>query len=522
MSTISTDRPAAPSPDASQAPSPKEPPQNDMTMRELAHKVYAFFYSKKVGLVLILVMAFLAFLGAVISQAPEAVRTAEPGVFDEWVESVRPRYGGWTDILAALGLFNVFTSVWFQGTSALLCLSIVACTTHRIPQLWQRATDPHLHVGDRFFEHASIRQDATYSSDRDTTREAFGAHLRKSGYRVIVDPKDPDGSFYADKNRWMPFGTSLAHAAFVVIIGGMVVTSALGFRDASFAVPVGDTREVGRNTGLSVHVNSFQDSYYSDGRPSDYVADLTVLKDGAEVARQEVRVNEPLRYDGVAFYQSYFGAAAAMTITGPGGEQIFSGSVPLQYSTENEANVFGRLELPEQQLTLFVIAPASGRTDTPIAPGQVQVDAYRGDGEQVIDNVILDQGVTGQVAGTNITFERERQFTGLQVSRDPGAPVIWVGSALLIIGTTLTMGFKHRRLWVRVTDVTGADGAPRTRLRVASADRKDAIYARQLERLVIEHGVATASTDPGGDVSSTDSPNDHPTAQAGIAGHPTK
>lgn len=506
---------SAPPSVAPSQPLPPVQPRDEITLRELFAKVYAFFYSKRVGLILILVMAFLAFLGAVIAQAPEAVRTAGPEVFGDWVDSVRPQYGGWTDILATLGLFNVFTSVWFRGTALLLCLSIVACTTHRLPQLWRRSTDPHLHVGERFFEHASIREDVTVAGTPADTREAFAAHLASKGYRVLADPKDPSGSFYADKNRWMPFGTVLAHLAFVIIIGGMVVTSTLGFRDLSFAVPVGDTREVGHNTGLAVHVNSFQDSYYEDGRPADYVADLTLFKNGAQVARQEVRVNEPLRYDGVAFYQSYFGAAASMTITDEDGAQIYSGSVPLQYSTENQANVFGRLDLPEQQRSLFVIAPASGRTDTPIAPGQVQVDVYRSDSEQMVGNVMLDQGTPGQVAGLTVTFERERQFTGLQVSRDPGALVIWVGSALIILGTTLTMGFKHRRLWVRVTEQADetAGTAPASRLRVASADRRDAVYARQLETLVADV-VTSRNTATSTSATRTAAASENPSAQA--------
>ena len=51
--------------------------------------------------------------------------------------------------------------------------------------------------------------------------------------------------------------------------------------------------------------------------PKDYVTDLVLSVDGREVARQDVRVNDPLRYDGVMFHQAHFGIAAVMEIRTP-------------------------------------------------------------------------------------------------------------------------------------------------------------------------------------------------------------
>ncbi len=459
----------------------------DLTLGQLAGKLNAFFYHKKTGLVLILAMAFLCLMGALLEQAPGGV-TGNPRSYAQWLASVRPRYGGWTNVLDLLGLFSVFSSIWFKAVTVLLAISIVACTCHRLPQLWQRATRPHVHVTEVFFQHATIGCDFRVDGEAGAVAEHVTAALRHRRYRVLPDERDP-GSLYADRFRWAPFGTAIAHASFVIILLGMLVTSQFGFSEDNVAVPVGTTAQLGHDTGLAVHVNSFTDSYYPDGRPSDYVADLTLLRGPAEVARQEVRVNDPLRYDGVSIHQGSFGVAAVMRITGAQGEEVFSGAVPMQYVTDSGASSFGRLALPDQGLEVFVIGAGSGGQASPISAGQVQVDVYRSDSDTALDSRIVDQGTPAQVGGLTVTFERERQFTGLMVSRDPGAILVWIGSGLLVIGTALTMGLKHRRLWIRVSPA-GAG----TRVRIASADRRDLVFARQVDDLAGD--IRSRATEP--------------------------
>lgn len=463
-------------------------PREGMTPARLFHKVNAFFYNKITGLGIILAMALLSLFGVLLQQAPPLVLD-DPDSYARWLETVRPRYGGWTNVLSTLGLFNVFGSIWFAIVSVMLAISIVACTVHRIPQLWQRATNPIVHAGEGFFSHATIGHDVQLDARPDDVFAAAADQLRSRRFRIVSDDKDPHGSFYADKFRWAPFGTAVAHTSFVIILLGVLVTSQFGFRIANFPITVGDTAQVGHDTGMSVRVDSFADTYYPDGRPSDYVADITLLENGTEVAQKEIRVNQPLRYDGVAFYQASFGVAAAMRIADSTGKVIFEGGVPLQYTTDSGANVFGKLVLDEQNLEVFVVGAASGRADSPIGPGQMQVDVYPADQELSIDSKLIDQGVPTQVAGLNVTFERERQYTGLMVARDHGAIFIWVGSALLCIGTFITMGLKHRRIWVRVTPSENG-----SRLRLASADRNDFIFSRTVDEVVEDIHMTTATS----------------------------
>jgi cytochrome c biogenesis protein len=41
-------------------------------------------------------------------------------------------------------------------------------------------------------------------------------------------------------------------------------------------------------------------------------------------------------------------------------------------------------------------------------------------------------------------------FTGLQVNKDPGVPLVWVGCSLMVVGFFLTFFHSHRRLMIRL------------------------------------------------------------------------
>ena len=82
-----------------------------------------------------------------------------------------------------------------------------------------------------------------------------------------------------------------------------IIGSAFGFRDTYFIVNEGHTREVGYNTNLSLNLISFTDEYYPDGTPSDFRSEVVLYQGDQEVTRATIRVNHPLVYEGIRFYQ---------------------------------------------------------------------------------------------------------------------------------------------------------------------------------------------------------------------------
>ena len=94
--------------------------------------LWHFLSSMRFALVLILALAALGVVGALVIQASPGI-VADPQAKADWLNEIRPRFGGWTDIMDTLGLFNIFNSLIFRVLMAALTISLIACSIHRFP-----------------------------------------------------------------------------------------------------------------------------------------------------------------------------------------------------------------------------------------------------------------------------------------------------------------------------------------------------------------------------------------------------
>lgn len=459
-----------------------------LPVTDLADRLWHVFISMRTGLALILFLALLGLIGTLVAQVPAGL-AADPAAYQQWLAGVRPKYGGWTNVLDALGLFSVFGSVWFKGTVVLLSTSLVACSINRTPLLWRQAVHPRTAVSTGFLEHAPLSEQVDATATPATASALLEQQLRARGYRTLVEADGRDVAVYADRFRWAPFGTVVAHLSLIFILAGAVLGTT-GFRVEDFAITVGSRVAVGNGTNLEIEAVSFSDSYYEDGRPSDYASHLVVYDNGVQAAEQTIRVNDPLRYGDVALFQSFFGPAADIRVADASGGALFEGGVPLLWGSADATKSIGRFEIPGSDLVVYVVGVASGRIDPTIQAGQMQIEVYEGDASAPIAVEVLDQGQPAEIAGLEFTFQRERQYTGLIVSRDPGAPLVWLGTILLVGGVALVFFFPSRRLWARIRPTSG--GAT---IQVAAITRHDVTFEAAFGSLIddVRRGLAPGS-----------------------------
>lgn len=485
MSEAITTSPSSPT---SRVPAPRQ------LRRGLPPHVWLFrqLTSMRFALLLLFALALLTLAGTLLAQAPASVK-GDSQAYSEWLDSVRSKYGGWTSVLDTLGFFSVFASIWFKTILLLLSTSLLTCSARRAPRLWRTATQPRMVMTDAFFERAPHRTEIASQADPKTALAALRGAFRSNQFRTAIERNGEDIHVCADRFRWGPFGRIVAHISFVVIIVGAALTATGGFREESFAVPVGERAAVGNGTDLAIEAKSFSDSYYASGEPRDYSSKLVLYDKGAPVRSQEVRVNHPMKYNGVTVYQSFFGPAVVVQARASDGRVVFDRGVPLLYGTRDEKHRVGRFQLPDQGLTVFVVAPESGEVDPRIAAGQTQLEVYRTETDKPVAFRVLSQGKPASIGGVDFTFVRERQFTGLIVARDPGTNLVWLGSTFLVLGSCMVFFFPHRR--VRAIVRASAGGSD---IGVAAIRRRDPVFATQFEDLVedIKRAVTGTGANP--------------------------
>ncbi len=363
-------------------------------------RLWHLLTSMRFSLILILILAGLTMVGTVIGQA-QAETLANPDAKAEFLATASKQwYGSFVGILDPLQLFGVFRSPWFLGTAGLLVASIIACSTHRAGGLWKTATKPNVTVGPSFFEHAPYRETLTFKQSPAEVADQVRGVLRGHHFRaVLVD----DGALhlYADRNRWAPLGSLAGHLSLVVILLGALVGTVFGFRDSGFMIAEGSTEAVPTMAGTTIQLLSFKDAYDPlTGAPTDYASDVVVSRDGQEVARQVVRVNDPLHVDGITFYQSFFGSAVVIKAADAQGKTLFEDGVPLGYGTQ-DGHSAGSFTVPGANLTAVLVG-TSGTSDTLVKPGQVRVELYDATSRQPPDAAVdrpqhADRGRRGDV-----------------------------------------------------------------------------------------------------------------------------
>ncbi len=449
--------------------------------------IHRLLTSVRFAVVQIVAIALAGVVGIVVPQLP-GVALRSPADYAEQMAILRARVepalgAPVTDLFETLGLFRVFTAGWFTALLALLAVSIVVCTLDRTPRLWRSARAVRVAQPDAFYDPAL--------PDRAVIAGGLGAEdvraaLRRAGFRVRVEEGAGGARFlYGDRHQNAKLFTLISHAGLVGFILAAAITSRFGFETGILlpeaqALPV---ESIGSAGLVSVKNLGFTAPRDAEGRFTDFTTDLAVYRDGNEIARKVIRVNDPLEAAGYTFHQNFFGPAVDLTIRDGAGRLLWAGPIPLD--EVNAGRPYGRFSIPgrEEGLEMLLGKDADGAASLAVVGYRiVGKDAAGG---PIVETLFVGGAAPGrtyvvEASDLRITFEEVSAFSGVIVKRDPGASIVWVSFLLLITGLSLTFYFPRRRIWARL--------APSGELRlVAMADRYVDLrreFGRLLEDLV--------------------------------------
>ena len=423
----------------------------------LGRAIHRLLTSVRFAVLQIIAVALAGVVGIMVPQLPGIAQRSAADYADQMASiraRVEPSLGpALTDAFEALGLFRVFSAWWFTLLLALLAVSIVVCTLDRMPRLWRSARDVRVAQPEPFYapdlpDRAVIAAGLAAEDVRDA--------LRRARFRVREE-RHLDGTrfLYGDRNQNARLFTLLTHAGLVGFILAAAVTSRFGFETGLLlpegqAIPIGS---IGSPGLISIKNLAFTAPRDADGRFADFTTDLAVYRDGREIARKVIRVNDPLEAAGYSFHQNFFGPAADLTILDGSGRLLWAGPIPLD--AENGGRPYGRFTIPgrDEGLEMLLGSDATGAAS-------LAVVGYRIVGEDAAGLPLVETTFVGgaspggtytvETADLRITFEGVSAYSGVIAKRDPGAAIVWVSFALLIAGLVLTFYFPRRRVWARL------------------------------------------------------------------------
>jgi cytochrome c biogenesis protein len=221
-------------------------------------------------------------------------------------------------------------------------------------------------------------------------------------------------------------GPDILHIGLILlVVGGLWSYSS--HQEGSVTLAPGDS--VNLPDGSEMSLVDFTFERYPDGRPRDWTSIIDVNKDGKTVVdKAVVRVNKPLRYAGITFYQSSYSELPSLVLADPEGRQVVL--------AQGEERVFGTTSYffmaPESQAPAGMPgAPAAGQN---VPPGRaiLRVSPATGEARTV-------RAAPGELVGDLKVIGIQAQLaTGIQAVSDPGYPLVFVAFLLIALGTAIT------------------------------------------------------------------------------------
>jgi len=439
--------------------------------------LFDFFRSVKLTISLLILLAIVSIIGTVIKQnAPS----------DEYIR----HYGsGLYNVLDFFNIFDMYHSWWFSAILLLLVINLIACSLHRLPGVWRQIfpDSEAKELDDSMLKALPYVERINLPNPGGIKEEEIRSHLRK----LFNSPRRIEGqssvTLYSEKGRFSRLGVYITHLSVILILVGGLAGSLFGFR-GFVNVLEGETvdqiilrtkeSDMIKPIPFSIRCDDFRVTFYDLDRPEkhvkEYSSDLTILENGKEVFKKTIEVNHPLHYKGLAFYQSSYGEIHEVTL----GVQSKNGKEKtLLKVLEGET-----IPIPNSKVLVRVLKYAPQVHN--FGEG-VQVALLQHDQSPKTVWLLKERPEFDQKRGDEFILTLEgtstREYTGLQVTKDPGVWIVWIGCSLMIIGFIFSFFFSHQRIWINVPS-----GVVDEIVLAGSTNKNKVGFEKKFERLVEE------------------------------------
>eukprot|EP00929_Paragymnodinium_shiwhaense_P108578 TRINITY_DN74899_c0_g1_i1.p1 TRINITY_DN74899_c0_g1~~TRINITY_DN74899_c0_g1_i1.p1 ORF type:complete len:608 (-),score=122.85 TRINITY_DN74899_c0_g1_i1:61-1884(-) len=433
-------------------------------------------------------------------------------------------------LILFFGFDHMYSSWSFYGILAWLTASLVACSgTTQIPlakksqriQLRGYASLPT--AGAFTMKVSSAANDAAEGEQEDADPVAAArlcnlqAALEKRGFVVRTDNAEAPSKLVAQRGLLSRFAPLVVHLGMVVTIFGAGLGLLIG-SSSEVIIPDGGDANLGeilaRGRRLQgplaalnpvrglmdesqLKVNDFRITYRESNEVLQFYSDLIVQdkKTGNAVTQKEIFVNEPLRYGGATIYQADWAISRV---------QLFVNDVPILVplkelpKKEDVAKSWAGI-LPGEIVEAKDPRTASGSLDRTkayvvIVQNMRNVQVFGPDGSLVgvlrAPNMPVDRNMEGMPiqfgesiqapTGSTIRLDRILGSTGLIVKSDPGVPFVYLGFALLMPATLISV-LPFAQLWAAV-----GKGEEAGQLKItAQANRNQPAFEDEVKTMVV-------------------------------------
>lgn len=350
-------------------------------------------------------------------------------------------------LTAILDLHRLYSSWWYIFLLFILAIQLLACLYAR----WPKVVSDWKKDSKKF----SFRFDFTSVLPKHEAEEKIRLALKSligsSPQKLEIDGEKE--SLLWIKHRVQEIGFPLAHIAIILIMLGGLIGMVYGFKGRISLLegksgniirlfPTGQKLEL----PFEIHLDKFTLKKYDTGAPKEFRSDLRIIENNETLLDSYILVNHPLTHRGISLYQSDYNMRGVDKVT-------------LSLTRENgaskkiEAGPSEPVQLFDTQAKLFLMRlDPGGGPNPPVLEAVVERTGSKPIGLRLVENSPQPE----EIDDIKVRFLGYTPLysSGIQVSYDPGTPLVWLGCFLLITGFLLTLFTNHRRVSARVEELT--------------------------------------------------------------------
>ena len=414
-----------------------------MTLKD--NDVWKTLSSVRLALLIISLLAITSIIGTILPQG-------EP--FSFYVERFGPRNATIFDILA---FDDMYYSYWFKALLIVLCLNLIVCTYTRLPSTLKIIKKDNSNVDTEKFKPGKDCFVFETTCDKITVIDSVKEALQKLNIKAQLKDSGKGSLFFYEKGAWTRLGAYIVHLSILIIALGAIVGNIYGFK-ASVMVPEGnsvnfvfsrDNENQRIPLPFDVFCSDFNIDYYQNETPKEYKSDLTILENGKKVVERSITVNDPLTHKGITFYQSSY--------------QQIPNEYWIQISKQNDNDSKG---LNRQSKNFSAKTQIANNWDETQATFKIVATSKDGHGHGPYEILFDDEdrepatftvndntpASIKRTSGTYTFLINQRFATGLQVVKDPGLWIVYIGFGLMLFGLFVCFFKSHRIIWISITE----------------------------------------------------------------------
>ncbi|HMK42503.1 MAG TPA: cytochrome c biogenesis protein ResB [Dissulfurispiraceae bacterium] len=370
-------------------------------------------------------------------------------------------------VLDLLGFTDMYHAWWFIALLYLFAANLIVCSIERLPGIVKIVRQAIKPISAEQAASFSLRKEVVLKGKVEGIDSSVMAALGKEGFRPVRAGEGPDIQFMAEKGRYSRLGVYVTHLSILIIMTGALVGMRFGFNahlnllegTQSAVAYVGDGKDI--PLGFEIRCEDFAvDFYDKSDTPKSFKSWLTILENGKPVSIDgksvtEIEVNTPLRYKGITFYQSSYGftpnrdALFKFSVTGKTGKKQ---EVAIKFNetfTIPGTSIVGRVTdfspaiAVDEQNRLYTYAETMNNP-------AVFVE-FSDQGARKYQQWILKRyPETWAFPDGTVEFQDlwGVQYTGLQVRKDPGVGLVYLGCFVMAAGLYMAFFMSHNRIWV--------------------------------------------------------------------------